>query len=165
MVLDLKNIFASENSRLQIDYNFDMSSIEISGVFPLKNPVTAKGCISNRASVVSLVLEIKYNYCSVCDRCGKDTDRDFSIKIDKILAPSIEGDDSDTIVVVPGMKLDLDEFIYSEVILSLPTKFLCQESCKGICPKCGKDLNEGDCGCDFKEIDPRLAKLAELLEK
>ncbi len=165
MVLDLKNIFAAENSELQIDYNYDMSGVDVSGVFPLKNPVAAKGRISNRASVVSLEMEIRYLYSSVCDRCGKDTDREFCLNIDKILAPSIEGEDSDTIVVIPGMKLDLDEFIYSEVILSLPTKFLCQESCKGICPKCGKDLNEGECGCDFKEIDPRLAKLAELLEK
>ena len=42
-------------------------------------------------------------------------------------------------------------------------RVLCSEDCKGLCPKCGRDLNEGECGCDLKEPDPRLAVLAQLL--
>ena len=85
--------------------------------------------------------------------------------LDKALASSIEGEDSDTILLVPDMKLDLDDFLYTEVIVNLPLKHLCSEDCKGLCAKCGKDLNEGDCGCPKKEIDPRLAILQKLLEK
>ena len=61
------------------------------------------------------------------------------------------------------MKLDLNELVYSEVIVSLPMKHLCKDDCKGICVKCGKNLNEGRCDCPEKEIDPRLSALAELL--
>lgn len=165
MILDLKSIFASDNSELQIDYKYDMSGVEVSGAFPLRNPVTAKGRVLNRASVVSLELIIRYTYSSVCDRCGEDCEREYNVSVDKLLAASIEGEDSDTIIVVPDLKLDLDGLIYSEVILDLPTKFLCKEDCKGICPDCGKNLNDGECGCNHREIDPRLAKLAELLEK
>ena len=53
----------------------------------------------------------------------------------------------------------------SELILDMETSVLCQEDFRGLCPKCGKNLNEGDCGCDRREVDPRLSKLQELLGK
>jgi len=62
------------------------------------------------------------------------------------------------------MKFNLEEFLYSETIVSLPMKHLCSEDCKGICSKCGKNLNEGKCDCPDREIDPRLAVLADLLK-
>lgn len=57
----------------------------------------------------------------------------------------------------------LDDLIISQIITSIPFKSLCKEECKGICPKCGKDLNEGSCKCDEEiEIDPRFGKLMDL---
>lgn len=164
MILDLKNLFATEGARIEVDHTIDMSDVDFSGEYPLKKPVLAKGRISNKASVVSLDLKIDFQYTAPCDRCYESATHSHSITIDKILAASIEGDDSDTIIIVPGMKLDVDELIYSEVILSLPTKHLCKETCKGICSMCGKNLNEGECDCNKKEIDPRLQKLADLLK-
>ena len=43
--------------------------------------------------------------------------------------------------------LELDELVISDLLLQLPTKILCKEDCKGLCFKCGKDLNDGDCDC------------------
>ena len=163
MILDLKSIFAAEGSAKQIDYEFDMSDIEFSGVFPLKTPVSVKGSVSNSAGVVALVLNIEYVYSAPCDRCGEFAERGHNVKLDKMLAVSIEGEDSDTIITVPDMKLDVDGLVYSEVILDVPSKHLCNEECKGICSVCGKNLNKENCTCKSKEIDPRLAKLAELL--
>lgn len=163
MILDLKSIFAAEGSAKQIDYEFDMSDIEFSGVFPLKTPVSVKGSVSNSAGVVALVLNIEYVYSAPCDRCGEFAERGHNVKLDKMLAVSIEGEDSDTIITVPDMKLDVDGLVYSEVILDVPSKHLCNDDCKGICSVCGKNLNKEDCICKSKEIDPRLAKLAELL--
>lgn len=165
MILDLKNLFVSEGAEIKIDHTLDMSDADFSGEYPLKKPVVAKGRIFNKASVVSLVLKIDFEFSAPCDRCGEPATRLHSITIDKILAASIEGDDSDTIITVPGMKLDVDELIFSEVYLSLPTKHLCKETCKGVCAMCGKNLNEGECNCNKKEIDPRLQKLAELLKQ
>ena len=163
MILDLKSIFAAEGSAKQIDYEFDMSDIEFSGVFPLKTPVSVKGSVSNSAGVVALVLNIEYVYSAPCDRCGEFAERGHNVKLDKMLAVSIEGEDSDTIITVPDMKLDVDGLVYSEVILDVPSKHLCNDDCKGICSVCGKNLNKENCICKSKEIDPRLAKLAELL--
>lgn len=163
MLVDLKHIFATDNSSLPIEYSLDLSSAEVSGIYPLKKPVTVSGTVSNKASLVVLDAVITYEYSAPCDRCGVETVREHKLKLNKSLAVSIEGEESDSILTVPDMKLDLDELLYSEVIVSLPMKHLCKEDCKGICPKCGKNLNEGKCGCPEKEIDPRLSALAELL--
>ena len=163
MIIDLKHIFVNDNSVLPIEYKLDMSNFEFMGQYPLKKPVTIKGTISNKASLVRLEASIVYTFEAPCDRCGKDTARKHTLTIDKSLAVSIEGEESDTILITPDMKLDLDELLYSETVVSLPMKHLCSEECKGICFKCGKNLNEGECGCCVKEIDPRLSALAELL--
>ncbi len=163
MVIDLKHIFVNDGASLPLEYELNLNEVEYSGLFPLKKPVAIKGEIFNKASLIRLEAEIIYEFSAPCDRCGIDIARQHSVRLDKSLAVSIEGEDSDSILLVPDMKLDLDELIYSEVIPSLPMKHLCSEDCKGICSKCGKNLNEGKCDCPEKEIDPRLAALAELL--
>lgn len=163
MIIDLKRIFVNENSSLPIEYSLDMSNVDFSGCYPLKKPVEIKGSVTNKASLVELDTAVTYIYEADCDRCGVYTAKKHTLHIQKSLAPSIEGEESDSILLTPDMKLDLDELVYSEVIVSLPMKHLCNEGCKGICPKCGKNLNEGKCGCPEKEIDPRLSALADLL--
>ena len=56
-------------------------------------------------------------------------------------------EDSGEYIQVDDYKLDLDELIRTDILLELPTKFLCKEDCKGLCPTCGKNLNEGACDC------------------
>ena len=164
MILDLKRIFATENSVLEVNHSLDMSDVDFMGNYPLKDPIKITGSVSNKASVVSLNLNIEYTFAAPCDRCGVFAQHNQTVIIDKLLATAIERQESDTIITVPDMKLDVDEYVYSEVILDLPSKHLCNEDCKGICFKCGKNLNEGECGCNTREVDPRLAKLMELLD-
>lgn len=164
MIIDLKKIFVNEDSSLPLSYALDLSDVEYMGTYPLKKPVILKGSIENKASLIRFDAEISYDFDAPCDRCGDDTVKKHTVVVQKSLASSIEGDDSDTILLVPDMKLDLDEFLYSEVIMSLPMKHVCSEMCKGICHKCGKNLNQGKCNCVEKEIDPRLAVLADLLK-
>lgn len=163
MVIDLKHIFVNDGASLPLEYELDLSTVEYLGLFPLKKPVVIRGAISNKASLIRLEAEIVYEFSAPCDRCGVETTRMHTVSLDKSLAVSIEGEDSDSIITVPDMKLDLDELVYSEAIVDLPMKHLCSEKCKGICSKCGKNLNDGKCECPEKEIDPRLQILADLL--
>ena len=61
-----------------------------------------------------------------------------------------------------GYHLDIDGLINNEILLNWPMKVLCNESCKGICKVCGKNLNEGDCGCDDLFPDPRMAAIKDI---
>jgi len=63
----------------------------------------------------------------------------------------------------PGNILDIDELALETIQLELPPKLLCSEDCKGLCPKCGADLNEAQCACPPKERDPRFDILNKLL--
>lgn len=58
--------------------------------------------------------------------------------------------------------LDLDDALYQNVCLSIPMKILCKDNCAGICPTCGKNLNEGNCDCHYPKIDKRWFKLVQI---
>ena len=66
------------------------------------------------------------------------------------------------VAVFDGQAIDVDEVVKEQVLLAVPTRMLCREDCKGICPECGTDRNTGDCNCVDKDIDPRWAALKNL---
>lgn len=76
----------------------------------------------------------------------------------------LKNEDSDDIVLLEDDQLDLDGLITDVFLLSLDTKNLCKEDCRGLCPGCGADLNSEPCRCS-KQVDPRLAGLAKFFEK
>ncbi len=165
MILDLKKVFATENYTLPISSQLDMHEVDYMGRYPLKTPIRITGCIFNKGGLITLQLSMVVVFSAPCDRCGLPTDTEYTVTLEKSLAPEIEGEDSDSILPVPNYRLDLSELVRDEVLLSLPMKHLCRPDCKGICVKCGKNLNSGDCGCSAKEIDPRLSALADLLKE
>ena len=61
-----------------------------------------------------------------------------------------------------GYEMDAETLIDNEMIMSLPMKVLCKETCKGLCPVCGKNLNDGECGCDTFVPDPRMAAISDI---
>jgi len=58
--------------------------------------------------------------------------------------------------------IDPEPLIYEQIVLQIPMKALCREECKGLCPRCGANLNQGDCGCRENPGDSRLAVLKKL---
>ncbi|MBO4749763.1 MAG: DUF177 domain-containing protein, partial [Lachnospiraceae bacterium] len=61
--------------------------------------------------------------------------------------------------------LNTETLLYNELMENWPAKILCKEDCKGLCPVCGKNLNEGECGCDRFVPDPRLAGIQDLFKR
>ena len=64
--------------------------------------------------------------------------------------------------VFDGHAIDVDEIVKEQILLAVPTRMLCREDCKGICPECGTDRNTGECNCVTNDIDPRWAALKNL---
>jgi uncharacterized protein len=64
-----------------------------------------------------------------------------------------------------GSIFDVDTMVLEQIELSMPMRLICKESCKGLCPNCGRDLNLGSCLCKHVERDPRLAVLQEFRDK
>jgi uncharacterized protein len=76
-------------------------------------------------------------------------------------AGSFELEDADE-VIFDGKKIDLDPIVREQVLLALPMSAVCREDCEGLCAQCGQNLNEKQCGCEQKVIDPRLAPLMNI---
>ena len=100
----------------------------------------------------------------VCDRCMEEFDAPKSVSYSCVLAEEKQEEDSDEIILLEHDEVDLAELARDAFILDMDTKTLCSEDCKGLCPGCGVNLNREPCRCK-KQVDPRLAKLASLLQE
>ena len=129
--------------------------MEIDGCKPFVTPVQVKGSIRSFASSAELNVEVRYAYSMPCNRCLTLTRKEFCHNISHVIVNKLnDEEDFEDYIVIEGDELDLDELIYSDIILLTPTKFLC----------CGKNLNEGDCACAKQQTDPRLEALRQLLQ-
>lgn len=105
-----------------------------------------------------------------CARCMKPVEVPLNIVIQqrfaKDQASDVETlDQDDFILPIENDRIDLDETILHEVQLGVPMKVLCKEDCKGLCPVCGQDLNEGSCDCEEDNSDPRWEALKGLFSE
>ncbi|MCC8126943.1 MAG: DUF177 domain-containing protein [Clostridiales bacterium] len=66
---------------------------------------------------------------------------------------------------IDGYDLDIDSFVCNELLLNLPMKVLCREDCKGLCSKCGANLNLHPCTCDRTSLDPRMAAIQDIFKQ
>jgi uncharacterized protein len=73
-----------------------------------------------------------------------------------------EGDEDEDTYPLHGEMLDLQPLVRDALMLELPLAPVCSDSCKGLCPRCGADLNDGPCDCDDAPADPRWAALGSL---
>ncbi|MBC8570943.1 YceD family protein [Zongyangia hominis] len=164
MLIDVKQLFDVEGEARRVDYELDLSGMELGTMCPLSKPVAIRGEICNRAGVVTLRYTASFVYEGVCDRCLEPVIRPFAMDFEHTLVTRLEGEDQDEFLVIEDGKLEMDELVRSDILLEFPTKILCGEDCKGLCPVCGTNRNIRDCGCRKPQPDPRLAALKELLD-
>ncbi len=103
---------------------------------------------------------------SACRRCLAPVLRPVDAEVDVLFTEDQEADDPSVYLLAPDTRqLDLSDAVREELILAAPDYVLCREDCRGLCPRCGKDLNDGPCQCVPDVPDPRWAGLATLKER
>ena len=149
MLLQLRQLFNREGDKKEINHSIPLEELGEYGAYgTFITPVSLVGSVYNRAGVVTLDCEMTFTIRHLCDRCLNEFDREYVMCLEHILVKSTASDDDEyEYVVCPDSTLELDELAISDLLLQLPTKVLCKEDCKGLCPQCGKDLNYGDCFC------------------
>lgn len=163
MILDVRPILRTPGKREPFQFTLDLSDVDFSGRRPISRPVAVEGEVCNSADVLTLNLTARTVLDAVCDRCGKAFLQEKAVAYCCMLAEELQGEDSDEIVLLENGRVDVGDLARTALILDMDTKTLCSEDCKGLCPRCGANLNDGPCGCK-QEGDPRLAALAKLLE-
>lgn len=164
MLLNVKPILHTPGKRLDFQFELDLSDMEFSGRYPISRPVAVSGEVRNTAGILELTLNARSTLDAVCDRCGKAFVQEKDVLFACMLAEELQNEENDEIVLLEDGMVDVGDLARTAFILDMDTKTLCSEDCKGLCPRCGADLNLGPCSCK-KETDPRLAVLAKLLEK
>ena len=174
MKLDLRPLLAGERL-LEIDYELaldtdpeDTASILYGVSFP--SPMKVKGDITNTAGYMRMYLEAELDYAAKCARCLANVDGSFAFDLEKTVAPKevladLDEDRLDDYAIIEDGFLDVDMYVREQLEMEFPLRFLCHDDCKGLCQRCGKNLNEGECDCAKNEIDPRMAPIQKLLDE
>lgn len=163
MILDLKNLFLNDGQSKDLQYNMDLSDVEIDDVHPFISPVCVDVHVQSLADVVLLIAVVRFDYRHPCDRCLKLTTKNYSYSFEHRIVDSTSSLANEDYVIAKDYTINLYELIRADILLELPLKNLCSSSCKGLCPTCGVDLNVKDCDCDSHQLDPRLADLKKFL--
>ena len=166
MLLGLSKIIDCPGASLPFDVSVDLSDLCYGVSYPVTEPVVASGTVRNTAGVLMMTGDLTTTIHGTCDRCASPFDREIHFPIDVVLVTEMANEENEDEWVFPleGDSADLDDIVRTVFVLNLDSKLLCKEDCKGLCQRCGKNLNEGPCNCQ-KELDPRFAALKQLLEK
>ena len=166
MLLGLSKIIDCPGASVPFSTSVDLSDLRYGESYPVTEPVEASGTVRNTAGVLMMTGSLQTTIHGVCDRCAADFERFVEFPIDVVLVTELSNEENEDewVFHLEADAADLEDIVRTVFVLNLDSKLLCSEDCKGLCCRCGKNLNEGPCSCQ-KEIDPRFAALKQLLEK
>ena len=147
MKINLKQIFDIVGESKKFGYEIAAEELQDVKGFTFGTPVSLEGRFYNRAGVVYLEYSAIFEILHICDRCLKEFSKNYDLSFEHIVVPSVSNSDNDDYIVADGESIEVNEIALTDILLSLPTKILCKEDCKGLCMVCGCDLNESECNC------------------
>ena len=167
MLMNLTDVFTSEGKVKKTSQTYDAGSVSYMGE---SYPVVDKSDVSLTFTNIGtgrilLEGEMSLTVDIPCDRCLQSVKVPIGVSFThEIAAPNEEGvpSEEEEQCFMSGYELDTDTLINNEILINMPVKVLCKEECKGICPVCGQNLNEKECGCDTFVPDPRMAAIKDI---
>lgn len=171
MLINLTDVLTSEDRVMEMQVETGITELAGStGSIPVaeKTPLTLT--IANlEKNKASLRGRMELSLIMNCDRCLKPVRQRIALDFTgTVYGPDAQRSGAETdeeeLDFMEGYQLDADGLIRNECFLNLPMKVLCRPDCRGICAKCGKDLNTGECGCDTFVPDPRMAGIKDIFE-
>ena len=170
MLINLTDVLSCEEKVVKRTIETELRTFDSSlGSFPLTAEEPLELILTNLGSD-KLRIEGSFRATALipCDRCLTEVKTPIALSFEKEvdMKQTTEGriEDLDETDYIEGYNLDAERLLYGELLVNWPMKTLCREDCRGICRKCGKNLNEGSCGCDTAELDPRMAVIAEIFK-
>ncbi|MDK2867256.1 MAG: hypothetical protein PWP38_1571 [Clostridiales bacterium] len=160
MYLELSKVITGLQSQLDFQLRLSLDDRFLSEVNAVKaSEFNIQGTVKKVDRGLMLSFTYDGNMTFACDRCLTEVNLNFNRIAERELTVDETEDDS---VIVINHQVDLMPVLEEEILLNKPLQILCSEDCAGLCPKCGKNLNNGICGCEDERIDPRLEALKNL---
>ena len=169
MRIELENLGGGERDFAHIYQPDELNPIDER--VRLIEPASVKGRVRLSRNEVFVNGHIDARAQIECDRCLQPVDAPVSadFALEYITGSEYESTEvaelteaEMSVSVFDGEAIDVAEIVKEQILLAVPTRMLCREDCKGICPECGIDKNTGDCQCVTDDIDPRWAALKNL---
>ncbi len=157
MKINVSDILASDGLAENVNAEIAADCIEFNGnTLHFVKPVSVCGTAKNVGGDVEVFLSAATRFETVCARCLKNFSVDFSYDINETFVKNSAHDD---VFRITDNEIDLKDVVLQHLYMNLPISFICKDDCKGLCQKCGQNLNEGECSCGSDDIDPRMAAL------
>ncbi|TKJ42483.1 hypothetical protein CEE37_02015 [candidate division LCP-89 bacterium B3_LCP] len=131
--------------------------------------LSIRATVNREGNSLRLLIDAELTGCFNCDRCGAPLKNQYHCREEFFFMfeeddHSLEDHESG-IIPRGALELDISQEIRDTIILTLPYQHFCTEDCRGICPKCGVDLNKKECKCQHDNVEPRWEALKELKKK
>ena len=170
MQINLSELISKEGKILEIEAVYEPEVFRTKlGDYPIvkKDPIQLRFTnLGEKRILLEAVISISLLF--PCDRCLEEVQKDFHIEVEREFDMKLSDTERiealDETNFISGNNLDVDAFVYGEILLNLPMKVLCRKDCKGICNRCGTNLNNGTCNCDRGPLDPRMAKILDVFQ-
>lgn len=145
MNVDLLSIINNQNEKVSFEgnltFNYDDAVIN----------ANVDGYVINFAGSLEVYGTIRANITVPCARCLEPTSSEITVEINETV-----GKDE---VELEGTILNIDDIVFQNILMNIPSRFLCSEDCLGLCNKCGSNLNINKCQCEEDDIiDERFLK-------
>jgi uncharacterized protein len=162
LLLDISDLLREVGSNKHVDFQASISvpndEVEVVG------PVRVSLDLFNTGKAIIGAFQVDGTLRGSCARCLAEARVPLKISFQEEFS-STDHDQGERVFAYHDDVLDPSEAIRQNVILAIPPKILCGPECRGLCPRCGADLNAGPCGCKPEEVDDRWAPLRKLLER
>ncbi|NMM65655.1 DUF177 domain-containing protein [Clostridium sp. P21] len=163
MKLDVSDLLKKEKADKELHLEIQEASFyDGNETIKFLQPIKFNGTLSKIGDMLTLNGTISTLLELTCSRCLEKFNYAVDMTIEEQFTNNDEANRDDDIIFINSDTIDITEIIENNIIVELPIKRLCREDCKGLCHKCGVNLNSATCQCDNDDIDPRLAKLKDM---
>ena len=170
MLINLSEVFKEAGKVMTVTTPVEMDGFRAGMNYPLVEKEDAVWNLTNLEPGRAMIQgKVRCTFLAPCDRCLSDVKVELTLTPERIVVPSEdlrpEDEEVDDLSFMEGYELNTETLLYNELMENWPAKILCRDDCKGLCPVCGRNLNEGECGCDRFVPDPRLAGIQDLFKR
>lgn len=169
MRIDVADLKRSPGENIHLELESPLPALEVDGEkVSFEGPARASLDISNTGKGLLVEGQVGGRLKVNCARCLEP----FLLPVETFFSETYYPEGSEEVnqeereewIPFSGDILDITSEVLKSILMGLPMKLVCQPDCRGLCPRCGQNLNIAPCGCDREDLDPRLAVLKDLLK-
>lgn len=161
--ISILSILSIVGESLEVNEELKVDSIPIGkDTVTVNKPIVLRGVFTNiGGSIFDFKGSVSTSLNLFCDRCMCDVEYEMNFNVSERFSSGFDDHSDEEIKKINGHVVDLTDIVLEGIVVNMPMKVLCDPKCKGLCSKCGVNLNKINCGCDTTNIDSRFEVLKD----